>query len=206
MLINKKVIILRALKFGEADLIIHAIDQQGGKNNFIAKSALKSKKRFGGGVLEPLNYIVASFKLNSDPDKLHILNEAKVIEGFSGLRSDYDRLELGLYFLKVIDKVAIAGDSHSSDCFNLLGHSLKLAQSTSQLDYLRFLFELKLLQYQGVLENQDAYAHYLSQPITNCDSENIQLKEVEQLHRPVQQLLNEWLGSANSRNYLFRRN
>ncbi|MCB0356025.1 MAG: DNA repair protein RecO [Bdellovibrionales bacterium] len=194
MTVTTRVFVLRAIKYSEADLVIHALNKQGEKLNFIAKSALKSKKRFGGGVLEPLNYIEISYKENKDLDKLHILNEAKIIDDFSGLRTEYERLELGLYFLQVIDKVSFSGDQHSPDSFNLLGHALKQAQTTTKLNLLRCLFELKLLQYQGVLYDQDQYKELLCHPITNCNNIEIDNSSIHRVQRQVHQLLKEWLN------------
>ncbi|MCB0390488.1 MAG: DNA repair protein RecO [Bdellovibrionales bacterium] len=194
MTITTRVIILRTIKYSEADLVIHAIDKHGDKLNFLAKSALKSRKRFGGGVLEPLNYVEINYKSNRDIEKLHFLNEAKIIEDFDGLRKDYERLELGLYFLQVIDKVSFGGDQQSPDSFNLLGHALRQAQTTSKLELLRCLFELKLLQYQGVLENQEQYKELLSHPVSNCNNIDIDSKSLNRLQRQVHQTLVEWLN------------
>lgn len=194
MMVNSRVILLKKIKYGEADLILHAIDKQGEKINLIAKSALKSKKRFGGGVLEPLNYIEVSYKLHTDLEKLHLLNEAKLIEDFPGLRQNYEKLELGLYFLQVIDKVSMAGDSHSPDLFNLLGHALRQLQFTHQLALLRCLFELKLLKYQGVLENQDQYAELLCHPVANCQHIQIESEVLNRIQIQVHQLLRDWLN------------
>ncbi len=52
-----RLIILRTIKYSEADLIVHGLNTEGARINFMAKSALKSRKRFGGGVLEPTHYM-----------------------------------------------------------------------------------------------------------------------------------------------------
>lgn len=194
MTVTNRVIVLRKVKYSEADLVIHAIDKHGDKLNFIAKSALKSKKRFGGGVLDPLNYIEVNYKLNKNIEKLHFLNEAIIIEDFSGLRDNYDNLELGLYFLQVIDKVSMSGDKHSPDSFNLLGHSLRQAQFTSKLSLLRCLFELKLLQYQGILEDQEQYSELLIHPISNCSHIEIDPKTLNRIQKQIHRQLIEWLA------------
>lgn len=188
-----KVIFLKSTKYGDSDLILQALNRSGGKINFIAKSALKSRKRFGGGVLEPLNYVEVTFKPNSDPDKLHILNEAKLINDFPNLRKDYDRLELGLHFVKILDKVSMNEDIHSPENFNLLGNSLKQAEVSERLALLRCMFEVKLLQAQGVLDDSNFFQSLLSVPISLSDSIVISEKEVSLLHKEVHQRLIDWM-------------
>ena len=62
---QNRFIILKKMKYGESDLILHAISMQGEKLSFIARGALKSKKRFGGGVLEPTHFVSFTYKQSS---------------------------------------------------------------------------------------------------------------------------------------------
>jgi DNA repair protein RecO (recombination protein O) len=195
MFSNERVIILKSIKYQDTDLILHAINKQGGKLNFIAKGALRSKKRFGGGVLEPLNYIEVNYKNSKNSENLSWLNEAKLISDFSGLRKDYSRLELALYFAKVIDKVTFLGELHSPDCFNLLGHSLKVAETTDKLDFLKTLFELKLLYFQGVLENSIEYKEWLMLPVSSFENLNLDESNIKKAQSHIHKLLTEWLGT-----------
>ena len=148
---HDRLLILRVLKHGDANLIIHALQPNGNKVGLFAKSALKSKKRFGGGVLESGNFVKASYRLASDTDQLGRLNEASLIYGFEGLRKSYDRIELGLYFLGLVEKVSTMGSIENQGVFDLLGNALKAAETSERLDLLRVHFQIKLLGYQGVL-------------------------------------------------------
>ena len=60
--LKDKVIVLKQNKFGESDLIIRTLNTQGALISFIAKGALKSKKRFSGGMLEPTSFIGVEYK------------------------------------------------------------------------------------------------------------------------------------------------
>lgn len=147
-------IILRKTKYSESDLVIQALSAQGAKFSFIAKGALRSKKRFSGGVLEPTHFATFSYKMKGDSnaeDRLIFLEEAKLINGFSGLREDYDRLQVALYIVSLVDKVSLQGSVDSGEVFNLLGNTLKQLEISDMPHLLKCHFEVKLLYQQGVL-------------------------------------------------------
>lgn len=171
-------IILKKVRYSEADLIITALSSKGEKKSFLARNALKSKKRFGGGVLEPTHYVKLTFQDREDRNQLNILEEAQLINDFSFLRTHYDLLEFSLQTLECIYKVGLEGDQNSEALYNLLGHTLKnLSKSElsleSDLPTLKLQFYLKFLAEQGVLELEPWMGPYLK---TNL-SEHVKLQE-----------------------------
>lgn len=151
-----RIIVLRKIKHGESDLILHTLSSCGEKLSFMAKGALKSKKRFGGGVLEPLHYLKVSYKPRENPsgEALHWLEEASLLNEFAALKTDYDRLELAFEFLQILSRVSHEGLEGGEELFDLLGHALKAAEVVQDLGRLRILFELKLLWLLGVLPEE----------------------------------------------------
>lgn len=147
-----KFIILKKMRYSEADLILHALSTRGEKLSFIARGALKSKKRFGGGVLEPTHFVSFTFKKAHEEGQLNVLQEAQLLGDFPGLRSDYDRLELALHFLECVSKVSQEGDTSSEFLFNLLGHALKALENTPDILITKMHFYLKFLFQQGVIQ------------------------------------------------------
>ena len=145
-----KVIVLKSISFGEADKIIRTLSQTGALKSFIAKGALKSKKRFLGGVLEPGHFIGVEYK-TSHRTNLHNLRQAWFLKRFNKMRTNYDKLRLGLYFLSLIEKISQEGMECSHALFNLLGNSLSALETSRNLPALRFVFEFRLLLIQGVL-------------------------------------------------------
>lgn len=145
-------IILKKIKYGEADLIIQAIGSDGARSSFMAKSALKSKKRFGGGILEPLHFVSLTYKENSgDAGQMKTLQEATLIEDFKDIRSSYDKLELALFILNCVSRVSLEGDQNSDFLFNLTGHALRSVSRSENLRVLKLHFCLKFLYQQGVV-------------------------------------------------------
>ena len=152
MLLRNRIIVLTNQPFFESDLIVRGLNTKGCQLSFIAKGALKSKKRFFGGVLEPTAYIEIEYR----PSKksLHKLQQAWFLEDFSDLRKDYNRLNLALYFLKVIRQISQEGTEDSEELFHLLGNALMEAQNSPCLDSLKLFFQVKILFLQGVLPKE----------------------------------------------------
>lgn len=177
MQVQDRVFILKKTRYGDNDLILNCLSSRGTRVGLFARSALKSKKRFGGGVLEPTHYVHVLYedKTGSSGDQaLHTLKEASLIQGFPGLRSEYERIDTGLFLMRLVNDVVKEGDIDSAELFNLLGNTLKAAETSSQLERLRTHFEAKLLANQGMLSYEEPVDEILARsPI--ADHERLQL-------------------------------
>ena len=152
MIIRERIIVLKNQPFAESDLIVRGLNPKGCQISFIAKGALKSKKRFSGGILEPSSYIELEYR--SSKKSLKTIQQAWLLEDFKALRTDYNRLSLALYFLQVSTQISQEGTEDSKELFNLLGNSLSLAQYSPCLDSLKLFFQMKILFGQGVLPKE----------------------------------------------------
>ncbi len=167
MSVEDRVIVLNKVKYAESDLVLHTINRQGTQLNFIARSALKSKKRFGGGILEPTHYLQVTYKVGRNDSELLSLQEATLIDDFAGIRTSYDKLQLAFYFLSLMRKVSVEGEMNNQNNFNLLGHALKCLEKDVPLSQLKSLFEVKFLHYQGVLESAPEFRSLLAAPLSD---------------------------------------
>ena len=151
--VRDRIFVLRTIKHGESDLILHGLFSQVGRLNFIAKGALRSKKRFGGGVLEPTHFIEVLYKKKDEQidAPLHFLEEARLLNGFEALRVNYERLQTAFYLLKIVSKVSQENDWHAQELFNLTGNTLRALETSENTELLQTHFEMKLLASQGVL-------------------------------------------------------
>lgn len=165
--VKNRFIILRKIRYGEADLIVQALSPHGEKMSFMARAALKSKRRFSGGVLEPGHFVWLTYHASGSVGKMHTLKEASVIQDFAGLRTDYDRLEFALKTVDAVGKVSQEGDANSDFLFNLLGHTLKALENADQTQAIQIQFWLKLLLQQGVLTVEPWMEPFLKEPISN---------------------------------------
>lgn len=180
-----KFIILKKTKYGESDLILQALSQEGGRYSFLARGALKSKKRFGGGILEPTHYLLMTYKSTQGENGLNILQEATLVEEFQGLRTDFDKIELALNILECVAKVSMEGDQDSEFLFNLLGHSLKAIEKSPDILITKMHFYLKLLLQQGVVQAEPWMQPFLKTPMNQGE-----------LLKPYRQLVDEELSNV----------
>ncbi len=164
---QERFIILKKIKYGESDLILQAIGADGARSSFIARSALKSKKRFGGGILEPLHFVNLTYKEKSDSNQMKSLSEATLIDDFKDIRSSYDKLELALFVLNCVSHVSMEGDQHSEFLFNLTGHSLRAISKTENIPVLKLHFCLKFLYQQGVISLENWMVPFLKVNISD---------------------------------------
>ncbi len=197
MQVKERVFVMRLHKYSDADLIIHCLTSKGAKLSLFARSALKSKKRFGGGVFEPTHYIEVVYqKKNDDGGGLCTVSEAQIIKDFSKLRSDYARLQLGLHFVHLVDQVMREGDEHSSAIFDLLGNGLSTLETSTELEKLKLHFEVKLLSSQGVLPIEASEAQLLSLSISEHGTIDLNEGLLKKLNNSVQGILREYLPYA----------
>ncbi len=183
-------IILKKIKYGESDLILQALSSAGAKYSFIARGALKSKKRFGGGILEPSHYVTLTYKDHFDETKLRVIHEAILVDDFKAIRTDYDKLTFALFAIHCANSVSQEGDMHSDFLFNLLGHTLRTIGLINNLPALKLHFCLKFLYQQGVISIEEWMSPFLKLNI----ADNLKLEQVAELS----QLIETYLDSIES--------
>ena len=188
---EERIIVLRKIKHGESDLIVHGLNKSGAKMSFFAKGAAKSKKRFGGGVLEPTHFIKINYQESKSDEGLMRLDNARLLEDFRNLRSDYERLETALHFVTLIDKVSKEGVIDSPEIFDLLGNSLRAAETASDLGKLRLHFHIRLLAGQGVMPYIVEVEPFLEKSVKEDIS--IERETLATLKVRVQGLLDQYL-------------
>jgi DNA repair protein RecO len=193
---REKIIVLKTFKHGESDIIVHGLNPLGARMNFFARGGYKSKKRFAGGILEATHYIEVTYKPGAlaDEDPLHTLLEASMIREFAKLRTDYGRLEAALYLVKVVHKLGQQGVVDSPELFNLLGNALAAAETSQNLDKLKFHFELKLLAAQGVLPGEEQFLPWLKTSLAHHEKLQAKPEDWRWLQSQAHDHLRQYLG------------
>ena len=198
---TERLFVLKVIKYGEADLIVMGLNAMGVKIPLFAKSALKSRKRFGGGVLESTHYIEATYGHTSRSFRgslktkctynysmdhnFYFLKEATLLHDFHKIRTDYDRLHLGLYMLKLVNHFCKEGLPDNTQVFHLLGNSLKALETSKKLNKLQMAFELRLLKLQGILEEDDSMKKVLGGSILGHEQLSIDPVIVSSLNESI---------------------
>jgi len=107
--IEGEAIVLRAVDFGESDLIAHLLLPEFGRLTVIAKHARKSRKRFPGS-LDVFNLVRVRVSLKR-PGTLGFLEQALLLDPFLALREEPSRYALASYLVELMDRMAPEGGS-----------------------------------------------------------------------------------------------
>lgn len=92
-------IILKIREYREKDWLIYLFTGTEGKITVMARGGRSAKGRYQAAV-QPMT--LADFVLYPG-DKIHSLNEVFVVHSFATVKSDYDRIAYGSYFLELAD-------------------------------------------------------------------------------------------------------
>ena len=146
-------VVLRSLRFSEADRILHVYTRDRGRVGAIAKGVRKTKSRFGAR-LEPLSHV--ELLLHEGSGELHTVTGAALVRSHRATREEPYRLGVGLIGAEAMLRL-YAEPEPNARAFEALTRFLDLldeapaADGTPALDPLALSFQLKLLWLSGYL-------------------------------------------------------
>jgi DNA repair protein RecO (recombination protein O) len=151
--LKTEAVVLRSLRFGEADRIVHLFTKDRGRMGAIAKGARRTRSRLGGR-LEPFSHV--DVMLHEGRGELATVTGAELVRSHQQLALDPYRLAVGHIGLEAVMRMFVEHDQ-SPEAFHALVRFLDLlegaphAASDPTLDPLGLSFQLKLLWLAGYL-------------------------------------------------------
>lgn len=139
-------IILQSLPYGEADKIISLYTLDFGKLRGIAKSARRSRKRFGNS-LEVCSHVAVTF-FERETSHLVRLEHCDLLNPFPSLREDILRLALACYFIELVNELTGERIKHPA-LFSLLVNFLSMIEQRAPHEETKRIFEIRLLSLLG---------------------------------------------------------
>jgi DNA repair protein RecO (recombination protein O) len=146
-------VVLRSLRLGEADRIVHLYTRERGRLGAVAKGIRKTKSRFGAR-LEPLSHV--ALQLHQGSGELQTVTGVELVRAHSAVREDQYRLNVGLMGAEAMLRLFTEQEKNDR-AFTALTRFLdaleESATGTSRpaLDPLVLSFQLKLLWLSGYL-------------------------------------------------------
>jgi DNA repair protein RecO (recombination protein O) len=147
--------VLRSLRYGEADRILHLFTEQRGRVGAIAKGARRTRSRFGAR-LEPFCHV--DVHLHEGRGELATVTEVELVRSHQALALDPYRLAVGSIGLEAVLRLFIEHDAnpkafHASCRFLDVLEAAPVGGRASEpaLDALALSFQLKLLWLAGYL-------------------------------------------------------
>jgi len=146
-------VVLRSLRFGEADRVLHLYTLERGRVGAVAKGVRRTKSRFGAR-LEPLSHV--ELMLHQGGGELGTVTGAQLVRAHSAAREDMYRLSVGLVGLEAMLRL-FTEQERNPRAFEALTRFLDALDSAevradeAPLDPLVLSFQLKLLWLSGYL-------------------------------------------------------
>jgi DNA repair protein RecO (recombination protein O) len=154
--LKTEAIVLRSMRYGEADRILHLYTPHLGRVSAIAKGVRRSKSRFGGR-LEPFFHIRAM--LHQGRSDLMTVTGADTVAAHPRLRERAASIDAAARAGDAVSRLFEAGDPHP-EVFNLLANDLALLDADERYSghANQLAFRVKLLLAAGLSPQLSACA------------------------------------------------
>lgn len=144
-------ILIRRVQYGDSDLIVTLFSKDAGKIAAIAKSALKSAKRFPG-ILEMFSELEAVCS-KSRKGNLRVLQEATLISPFSGIRQNVEKTAYASYWAEIVNGW-MEDEQPQEEVYRLLKYSLNALDAGKKSGAaLSIIFQLRFMALTGLNPN-----------------------------------------------------
>ena len=157
---KSKGIVLRSIRYGEADRILDLYTRDAGLVSAIAKGVRRTKSRFGGR-LEPLSCVdFVAYQGRT----LDTLTQAELLRSFRGVREDLARFDAAARMVGSVRALS-GGDEADRRVFNLLYNGLDaLEEHDSGFEAVEAAFGLKLSILAGYAPQLDLCSNCAADP------------------------------------------
>ena len=145
-LVTTKAIVLKSMRWGEADRILTFFSLRFGKVRGMARGARRMKSRFGG-MLEPFSSVNLTL-FDKRNDGLASVSQVDSLESFNSLRESLDRIWAASRMVALVDG-ATADRDPSPPIFHTLLEGLRLLVRTDDPGLLTLIFQVHILGQSG---------------------------------------------------------
>jgi DNA repair protein RecO (recombination protein O) len=157
---STEAVVLRSIRLGEADRVLHLYTEAHGRVGAVAKGVRKTMSRFGAR-LEPLSHV--ELVLHRGRGELETVTAAQLVRSHREAREDYYRFSVGMIGAEAMLRL-FSEEEANERAFTALTRYLDLLDGTPHaagspaLDPLGLAFQLKLLWLAGYLPHMSACA------------------------------------------------
>lgn len=140
-----KALVLREVRYKEADRILTLLTDSDGKITAKARGALRKSSRTAAAT-QQLTWAEMTLFFNRGK---WTVNEATVLEGFDGLRTDLEAFALGAYFAECLEALSVE-DQPDGQLLQLgLNALFALSRRLYEPEKIKAAFELRLMSLAG---------------------------------------------------------
>lgn len=209
MYINTKGLVLREVRFKEADRILTLYTEACGKITVSAHGALSKHSKISAPT-QSLTY--SDFVLDCRKGRYSV-KEASVAEYFNGLREDIGNYGLASYFCEAVDALSIEDNAERTILRIILNALYALSNKLYPAEQIKAAFEMKLISAVGFQPDLE-YCSVCGaadplEPVFCIDNGRICCRKCHNSLMGFSQVLNEnvlkamrFITSSNIRNYI----
>lgn len=150
MLIKTRAIVISAIKYGDADLIVKAYTLADGLKTYMIRGVLKSKRgKFRASMFQSLTQldIIANHK---GAGKLEFLKDAKVASAYRSIYHDPIKMYIAMFLAEML-KNTVKEEEGDPALFHFLEYSLEYLDASDKIANFHLLFLLNLTKYLGFM-------------------------------------------------------
>lgn len=148
MLVNTNAIVISALKYGEADLIVKCFTEKCGLKTYLLRGILKSKKgKFKASMFQPLTQLELVAK-HKDKGTMEYLQEAKMLATYKTLHTEVVKSTMVLFISEVL-KNSVQEEEENIPLYHYLETTFNWLDHHEKFANFHLLFMLKLTKYLG---------------------------------------------------------
>ncbi|WP_034920142.1 DNA repair protein RecO [Gillisia sp. CAL575] len=148
MVVNTNAIVISALKYGEADLIVKCYTQKSGLKTYMLRGILKSRKgKFKTSLFQPLTQLELVAK-HKDKGNLEYLQDAKILVHYQTLHTEVVKTTMVMFISEML-KNTIHEEEENEELYGYLEGAVNWLDSHTDIANFHLLFLLKLTQYLG---------------------------------------------------------
>lgn len=148
MLVHTKAIVITALKYSEADLIVKCFTLSSGLKTYLLRGILKSKKgKFKPSQFQPLTQLELVAK-HKDKGSMEYLQDAKILKHYKELHTHIIKGAMVLFLSEII-RNSVQEEEQNEPLYYFLESSIDWLDNNNTVANFHLLFMLKLTRYLG---------------------------------------------------------
>lgn len=148
MVVTTPAIVLSAIKYAEADLIVTCFTKSAGIKSYMLRGILKSKKgKLRTSYFQPLTQLDL-VAVHKDKGTLERINEAKVTVPYQTLHTHIAKSGMVMFLAEIL-KSTIQEEEPNPQLYDFIVHALQWLDSNEEVANFHILFILELSMYLG---------------------------------------------------------
>ena len=145
---RSEAVVLKSTPIGEGALAVTLYSRDSGKLRAVVRGARKPSSKMVGHI-EPLNRVELALA-RGRPGSMDTITQAQILEAFSSLKGELDRLSRGIYLAELVDGFGTE-EAGNAELYSLLVNTLRFLNQSPADDLALRHFELHLLKCTGFM-------------------------------------------------------